>query len=69
MRPRLLLVLDEPEQRLDVEGVAWLGERLLREKATGCGVLLVSHDPALVERVCDRVLRLGQAPEIDDVRP
>ena len=63
VRPRLLLVLDEPEQRLDVEGVAWLGDKLLAEKAAGHGILLVSHDPDLVTRVCDRVLRLGAAPD------
>ena len=61
VRPRRLLVLDEPEQRLDTDGVRWLGERLTAEKAAGRGVLLVSHDPALVERVCDRVVRLGGA--------
>lgn len=59
VRPRRLLVLDEPEARLDVEGVRWLGERLVTEKHEGRAVLLVSHDPALVERVCDRVVRLG----------
>ena len=59
VRPRRLVVLDEPEQRLDVEGVAWLATRLLEEKAAGRGVLLVSHDPDLVARACDRVVRLG----------
>lgn len=59
VRPRRLLVLDEPEARLDVEGVEWLGTKLVAEKAAGCAVLLVSHDPGLVERVCDRVVRLG----------
>jgi ABC-2 type transport system ATP-binding protein len=59
VRPRRLLVLDEPEARLDVDGVEWLGRKLLAEKAEGRAVLLVSHDPALVERVCDRVVRLG----------
>lgn len=59
VRPRTLLVLDEPEQRLDVEGVAWLGERLLAEKAAGRALVMVSHDPDLVARVCDRVVRLG----------
>jgi ABC-2 type transport system ATP-binding protein len=58
VRPRRLLVLDEPEARLDVDGVEWLGRKLLAEKAEGRAVLLVSHDPALVERVCDRVVRL-----------
>ncbi|NYE35032.1 ABC-type multidrug transport system ATPase subunit [Nocardioides cavernae] len=59
VRPRTLLVLDEPEARLDVDGVRWLGEKLLSEKAAGRAVLLVSHDPGLVEQVCDRVVRLG----------
>jgi ABC-type multidrug transport system ATPase subunit len=59
VRPRRLLVLDEPEARLDVDGVDWLGGKLLAEKAAGRAVLLVSHDPRLVERVCDRVVRLG----------
>ncbi len=59
VRPRRLVVLDEPEQRLDVEGLAWLATRLLAEKAAGRGVLLVSHDPDLVARACDRVVRLG----------
>lgn len=61
VRPRKLLVLDEPEQRLDVEGVAWLGDKLLDEKAAGRGIVLVSHDPGLVEKVCDRVVRLGDS--------
>lgn len=61
VRPRTLLVLDEPEQRLDVEGVAWLGDKLLTEKAAGRGIVLVSHDPDLVAKVCDRVVRLGPA--------
>ena len=64
--PRTLLLLDEPEARLDVEGVQWLGAKLAAEKAAGRAVLLVSHDPALVERVCDRVVRLGPAPDVAD---
>ena len=40
VRPRRLLVLDEPEARLDVEGVEWLGTKLVAEKAAGHAVLL-----------------------------
>ena len=65
VRPRLLLVLDEPEQRLDVDGVQWLGDKLIAEKADGRAILLVSHDADLVARVCDRVVRLGPAPGPD----
>lgn len=59
VRPRRLLILDEPEQRLDASGLAWLAERLVAEKTHGLGILLVSHDPDLVDAVADDVLDLG----------
>ncbi len=59
VRPRRLLVLDEPEQRLDVGGRAWLRDRLLREKASGTAVLMASHDPELVDAVADVRIELG----------
>jgi heme ABC exporter ATP-binding subunit CcmA len=59
VRPRRLLVLDEPEARLDTEGVRWLAERLQREKADGLGILMASHHPELVEQLADRVVRIG----------
>jgi ABC-type multidrug transport system ATPase subunit len=59
VRPRRLLVLDEPEQRLDVLGRAWLTDRLLREKAAGTAVLMASHDPALIEAVADLRIEIG----------
>lgn len=68
VRPRRLLVLDEPEARLDVGGVRWLGEKLVAEKGAGRAVLLVSHDPELVSRVCDRVVRLGPDADAGDER-
>ena len=59
VRPRRLLVLDEPEQRLDAAGLEWLADRLLREKSEGLAILMASHDPRLVETVADRVVDLG----------
>lgn len=59
VRPRKLLVLDEPEQRLDVDGVAWLGERLAREVAEGLAVVFASHEPRLIEAVATRTVRIG----------
>ncbi|KRC65127.1 ABC transporter ATP-binding protein [Aeromicrobium sp. Root236] len=58
VRPRRLLILDEPEQRLDAGGLAWLADRLNAEKQQGLGILLVSHDTTLVEAVADDVLAL-----------
>jgi ABC-2 type transport system ATP-binding protein len=60
VRPRRLLVLDEPEQRLDAAGLEWLVDRLLREKADGLAILMASHDPTLVEAVADRVVDLDR---------
>jgi ABC-2 type transport system ATP-binding protein len=59
VRPRSLLVLDEPEQRLDVEGRAWLASRLNAEKANGGSVLMASHDPDLIEAVADVYIEVG----------
>ena len=61
VRPRQLLVLDEPEQRLDVEGVAWLGERLKAELAGGLAIVLASHEPSLSQAIGARELRLSGA--------
>ena len=61
VRPRRLLVLDEPEQRLDVEGRRWLSEALVREREAGTAVLLASHDADLVAAVADSHLALGSA--------
>jgi ABC-2 type transport system ATP-binding protein len=60
VRPRRLMVLDEPEQRLDTRGRAWLADRLVLEKAAGTAVLLASHDPELVEAVADMRVEIGR---------
>jgi ABC-2 type transport system ATP-binding protein len=59
VRPRKLLILDEPEQRLDVEGVRWLANRLKDERLKGLAIVFASHEPALVETVATRVVQLG----------
>jgi ABC-2 type transport system ATP-binding protein len=59
VRPRRLLVLDEPEQRLDTRGRAWLTDRLRQEKTDGTAVLLASHDAELVDAVADERIEIG----------
>ena len=51
--PAEVLLLDEPDNYLDVPGKQWLEERLL---ATSKTVLFVSHDRELLARVADRVV-------------
>ena len=56
VRPRRLLVLDEPEQRLDTAGLEWLTAKLIAEKQSGTAILLASHDEDLVDAVADEIL-------------
>jgi len=73
-RPRSLLVLDEPEQRLDQRMRASLADRLRAEREAGGAVLIATHDPDLVAAVCtqavhvaddvSRVLPAGEAADL-----
>jgi heme ABC exporter ATP-binding subunit CcmA len=64
IRPRKLLILDEPEQRLDTEGVDWLAARLVAERTRGLAIVMATHEPALVDKVATRVVRLGDRAEV-----
>jgi len=58
VRPRDLLLLDEPEQRLDPDARRQLAELLKAELADGVSVLLVTHHTDLALEVADRVVVL-----------
>jgi len=60
VRPRELLVLDEPEQRLDLRMRGRLASRLRQETSDGVGVLLATHSRDLAGQVADRVLVLAK---------
>ncbi|WP_021595410.1 ABC-F family ATP-binding cassette domain-containing protein [Actinomadura welshii] len=51
--PDEVLLLDEPDNYLDVPGKRWLEERLRETSKT---VLLVSHDRELLDRSADRIV-------------
>ena len=53
--PDAVLLLDEPDNYLDVPGKRWLEESL---RATAKTVLLVSHDRELLARTADRIITL-----------
>jgi ATP-binding cassette subfamily F protein uup len=52
-----LLVLDEPTNHLDIDAIAWLEERLAAYRG---GLVLVSHDRHLLDRVTTRILELDR---------
>ncbi len=59
-RPRSLLVLDEPEQRLDAGMRRSLAGRLVEERDGGGAVLLASHDASLVAAAATSALLVAE---------
>lgn len=51
-----ILLFDEPSSALDPVGVRWLSEELLRERDSGCLVILVTHDLEAAAQVAGHLL-------------
>jgi ATP-binding cassette subfamily F protein 3 len=60
-RPDVLL-LDEPTNHLDIESIQWL-EQFLAQSAKA--VVLVSHDRAFINHVCNRTLEISCGQIVD----
>ena len=58
-RPANVLLLDEPEQRLDPDRKDMVAEAVLAARSRGAAVVFASHDAELVARVADRSVRVG----------
>lgn len=56
MRPARVLLLDEPEQRLDTHKRGLLVQLLLDRKAAGTALVIACHDPEMTEAIADRVV-------------
>lgn len=57
-RPFDVLLLDEPEQRLDPSRVSLVAALLRAYASTGTTIIAASHNDALINQVADRVLTL-----------
>ncbi len=55
-RPSRLLVLDEPEQRLDTDRRALLADLVRVRRDAGTTVVMACHDPAVTDAVADAVV-------------
>ncbi|MBB5939567.1 ABC-F family ATP-binding cassette domain-containing protein [Streptomyces zagrosensis] len=62
--PDEVLLLDEPDNYLDVPGKRWLEERLLETPKT---VLFVSHDRELLSRSAKKIISVEPSPAGSDV--
>ena len=52
-----LLLLDEPTNHLDIDAIAWLEDRLAEHRG---GLVVVTHDRHILDRVTTRVLELDR---------
>lgn len=66
VRPFDVLIVDEPEQRLDVEHVDRVARVLLRRRDAGATLVVATHSRSLADALdatsVDRVLDLNRAP-------
>ncbi|MET7616534.1 ATP-binding cassette domain-containing protein [Streptomyces sp. NPDC005408] len=62
--PDEVLLLDEPDNYLDVPGKRWLEERLKETRKT---VLFVSHDRELLARTAEKIVAVEPGPAGSDV--
>lgn len=61
-RPSGVLVLDEPEQRLDTDKRRLVGELLVARRQHGAALVVACHDPELTEHIATEVLDIEAAP-------
>ena len=56
VRPSSILILDEPEQRLDADKRDLLTRILLDRRADGSSMVIACHDPAMTDALADTVV-------------
>ena len=61
VRPSSILILDEPEQRLDTDKRDLLTQILLERKADGASLVVACHDPAMTEQLADFIVDIQPA--------
>ena len=61
VRPSSILILDEPEQRLDTDKRDLLTRILLDRQADGASLLVACHDPVMTDALADSILDIQPA--------
>ena len=67
-RPRLL-ILDEPTNALDVDGIQMVVKLLVRERGRGATILVASHNEPALEALCDRAFCMEGGRVTSEVGP
>src|SRR5690606_27230680 len=58
-RPANILLLDEPEQRLDPQRRDGVAAAMREARDRGAAIVFATHDPALVSSVADTKVHIG----------
>jgi ABC-2 type transport system ATP-binding protein len=66
VRPRRVLVLDEPERRLDPQARERLGDLLRGERKAGVTIVIATHHEELAHAVADRLVTLRDGQLVPD---
>lgn len=61
-----ILILDEPTNALDKDGIELVQEIILEEKKRGALIILACHDQIFLERVADEIICLDQGRVVQD---
>ena len=61
LRPASILILDEPEQRLDTDKRDLLVQILSDRKTDGAGLVIACHDPTMTEALADYIVDIRPA--------
>lgn len=61
VRPCAVLILDEPEQRLDPDRLALVTRALSKRRDAGTNVVVATHSPVLADALAGHALTLEQA--------
>ena len=60
LRPAALLVLDEPERGLDVDGQGWVARKIKAATDIDQAVVIATHSRTLVDQCADVVVELAR---------
>ena len=63
-----LIILDEPTNALDIDGVRLINDIILDMKSKGKTILIANHDKEELESVADKILFVDRGRIIDEVK-
>ncbi len=64
-----LLILDEPFNALDTDGIQKIKKMIIKSKQRGSVVIICCHDNGILEEISDVIIKLEEGKVINEYRP